>query len=240
MLFNLASLCTGSISLARLPVPAFLAAQSASETMLLLFDSHLPNWILQISLSVKFVNFMLVVWYAGHNVTSQVVNWFSAYTICFGASKCIRFWYEHSSWPQASLTSNERGYLHDISAVVTLGLTAIIYRHHQHVYNEFPHLDRIVFYWCGILSGICFWFTREQLHILVLKDSKVWIEMSQLLARMITMLTAIQINEYPAPILLWLCVITSVSGDLLFIYGNNIEINLNMKYAALNNIVISK
>jgi len=108
------------------------------------------------------------------------------------------------------------------------------------VYNEFPHLDRIVFYWCGILSGICFWFTREQLHILVLKDSKVWIEMSQLLARMITMLTAIQINEYPAPILLWLCVITSVSGDLLFIYGNNIEINLNMKYAALNNIVISK
>jgi len=240
MLLNLASLFTGSISLARLPLPAFLGAQSASETIMLLFDNHLPNWILQISLSVKFVTFMLIVWYAGHNITTQVVNWLSAYTVCFGASKCLQFWYQHSNLRQASLTLHEREYLHDISTIFFLGITALIYGHHQHVYNEFPHLNRVVFYWCCVLSGISFWFTRKHLHILVLKDSKVWTEMSQLLARIITMLIAIQINEYPAPIMLWTCIITSVSGDLLFIYGSNIWVESKKNYSALNDISIIK
>ena len=64
--------------------------------------------------------------------------------------------------------------------------------------------------------------------------------MSQLLARIITMLIAIQINEYPAPIMLWTCIITSVSGDLLFIYGSNIWTESKKNYGALNNIAITK
>ena len=59
------------------------------------------------------------------------MNWLSAYTVCFGASKCLQFWYEHSNLPQASLTSNERECLHDVSTIFFLGIAALIYGHHQ-------------------------------------------------------------------------------------------------------------
>lgn len=223
MFFNVGSLCAGSITLSQLPLPAFLAIHAASDAVLLLLDSHLPSGMLQMSLTIKLITIMMVVWYSAVNLLSQSFNWICAFTILHGLQKCALFWYRQPNWPQSNLTRVERQFLNDVFAVVVLGMLAFFFGHHITVYNEFPHLSRSVFYIGCLMSGILGWLARQQVNILHQSDSKLRTGMTQLLAKVIAMLISMQFHNYPDPMLLWLCNIAMVGGDLLFVLGSALE-----------------
>lgn len=228
MVFNVFALWTGSVSLAKCPLPIFVCAHAASDALLLLLDNHLPDVLLQVSLSIKLFTTLLVLLYANTSVlvtdaSSPVTSYLCSFMIFHGLHRCVQYWYTSATWPQANLNRAERQFLNDFFAVVMLIPVALLRGHHQSIYDEFPHLYSTGFYALFILSGILSWLSRTQLDLLDTRVLKWHCDMVRLLAKMVVTVAALNFYWYPNVMLMWLCVLMYVGGEVMFVFASMLE-----------------
>lgn len=217
MVFYIGTIYSGSIALARNPVPIYLIGSSGSDIILYLFNDQFTSNAVHWTISVKAVSIMLIFWSPSLDI--EGLTWLFGHMLFSGVYKSLLFWYDRPGLRSTYHLVKRRQCLHmnNISSVFILFPLGIYMRHHHKIVNEFSYLQSPLFLALCILSGVLCFSVNNALYNINETLSSPFTDILHIISKYISLLVSMQAFYLSHSLFLWASVACCFLSDLIFL-----------------------
>ena len=219
MLFYIGTIYSGSIALAKNPIPVYLIGNSGSDIILHLTDNEFISSAVHWTISMKAISIMLIFW--NTSLDDFGLRWLVVNMLFSGIYKSLTYWYDKPGLRSTYLLVKRRQCLHlnNISSVFILFPLGIYMGHHQKIAYEFSYLKSPLFYALCFISGIlCFTVSNVFYSINETLPSHVT-DLLHIVSRYLALFVAMQTFTLNHSFFLWISIIFGLSSDLIYVFS---------------------